>query len=106
MYSGYSDYVCQLLVNSALGFYRPPLAVARIRITTLGRARDAAIVRWVYFVHRSCDRLALRLAIVSLWVQQLYILAVYCGYSDYAFYLCTVRTVIMYSSCVMWAHLL
>ena len=48
------------------------LAVARILITTLGRARDAAIVRWVcgsavYFVHRSCDRLALRLAIVSLW---------------------------------------
>ena len=48
------------------------LAVARILITTLGRARDAAIVRWVsgsavYFVHRSCDRVALRLAIVSLW---------------------------------------
>ena len=71
-----------------------------------GRARDAAIVRWVYFVHPSCDRLALRLAIVSLWVQQLYILAAYCGYSDYAFYLCTVGTVVMYSSCVMWAHLL
>ena len=52
---------------------------------TLGRARDAAIVRcWMsgislysvhrschaislYSVHRSCDRLALRLAIVSLW---------------------------------------
>ena len=49
-----------------------PLAVARFLITTLGRARDAAIVRWmsgiaVYSVHRSCDRLALRLAIVSLW---------------------------------------
>ena len=44
--------------------------------------------------------------IVSLWVQQLYILAVYCGYSDYVFYLCTVHTVIMYSSCVIWAHLL
>ena len=48
------------------------LAVARIIITTVGRARDAAIVRWVsgstlYFVHRSCDRLALHLAIVSLW---------------------------------------
>ena len=49
-----------------------PLAVARFIITTLGRARDAAIVRWmsgiaVNSVHRSCDRLALRLAIVSLW---------------------------------------
>ena len=48
------------------------LAVARFLITTFGRARDAAIVRWmsgiaVYSVHRSCDRLALRLAIVSLW---------------------------------------
>ena len=49
-----------------------PLAVARFLITTLGRARDAAIVCWMsgislYSVHRSCDRLALRLAIVSLW---------------------------------------
>ena len=48
------------------------LVVARFLITTLDRARDAAIVRWVsgsavYFVHRFCDRLALRLAIVSLW---------------------------------------
>ena len=49
-----------------------PLAVAHFLITSLGRARDAAIVRWmsgiaVYSVHRSCVRLALRLAVVSLW---------------------------------------
>ena len=36
-----------------------------ISSTTLGRARDVAIVRWmsggvVYFVLQSCDRLALR----------------------------------------------
>ena len=48
------------------------LPVARNFIFTVGRARDAAIVRRVsggalQFVHRSCDRLALRLAIVSLW---------------------------------------
>ena len=48
------------------------LPVARNLISTVGRARDAAIVRRVsggalYFVHRSCDRLALHLAIVSLW---------------------------------------
>ena len=49
-----------------------PLDVARFLITTLGRARDAAIVCWMsaislYSVHRSCDRLVLRRAIVSLW---------------------------------------
>ena len=60
------------------------LTVARFLITTLGRARDAAIECWMsgislfsvhrschgislYSVHRSCHRLALRLAIVSLW---------------------------------------
>ena len=48
------------------------LPVARNLISTVGRARDVPIVRRVsvsalYFVHRSCDRLELRLAIVSLW---------------------------------------
>ena len=51
-----------------------------------------------------------------LWVQRLCIEAVYCGYSDYVFelctvgtetmncscVLCTVGTVTMYSSCVLW----
>ena len=47
------------------------LSVARTVVAPFERARDVAIVRRVsdgalYFV-RSCDRLALRLAIVSLW---------------------------------------
>ena len=35
-----------------------------------------------------------------LWVQCLRIVAVYCGYSDYAFLLCIVGTMTMFSSCV------
>ena len=36
-----------------------------------------------------------------LWVQCLRIVAVYCGYSDYAFLLYIVGTMIMFSTCVL-----
>ena len=39
-----------------------------------------------------------------LWVQSLFIISVYCGFSEYVFLQCTVGTVLMYSISVLWVQ--